>query len=95
MTGPVRPSARQAADGGQGRPQVWAMLVVGGLVTVGAFWLLATRTDLTSVPRIAVSSLLGCLCGALAGRYRLVRTGALIVLAALLAISLVAGAVAA
>jgi len=70
------------------------MLVFGGLVTVGAFWLLATGTDLTCVPRIVVASLLGCLCGALAGRYRLVRTGALVLLTALVAISLATGAVA-
>ncbi len=95
MTGPSPPSARQAPTGRQGRPKVWAMLVTGGLLTVGAFWLLATRTDLPSIPRIALSSLLGCLCGLLAGRYRLFRTGALVLLLALFAISLASEAVAA
>jgi hypothetical protein len=94
MRGASSPSAGKPPTGGQGQPKVWAMLVFGGLVTVGAFWLLASRTDLTSVPRIVVSSLLGCLCGALAGRYKLVRTGALVLLTALVAISLASEAVA-
>jgi hypothetical protein len=48
--------------------------------------LLATETDLTSIQRIAVSSILGCVCGWLASRYKLARIGALAFVVALVVI---------
>jgi hypothetical protein len=62
------------------------MLVFGGLATIAAFFLLATETDLTSTARIAVSSILGCVYGWLASRYKLARIGALVFVVALVVI---------
>ena len=86
MTAPRSSSAKPPPTGADGQPKVWAMLVFGGLATIAAFFLLATETDLTSTPRIAVSSILGCVYGWLASRYKLARIGALVFVVALVVI---------
>ena len=86
MTAPRSSSAKPPPTGTNGQPKIWAMLVFGGLATIAAFFLLATETDLTSTPRIAVSSILGCVCGWLASRYKLARIGALVFLVALVVV---------
>lgn len=89
MTSRPPSSAKQARTGSQEQPKVWAMLVFGGLATVIVFYSLALETDLPSIARILLSSLLGCTFGWFAGRYNLARIGAVVIIVVLVAIRVV------
>lgn len=83
MSSPQPSPLKQAAEQSHGRPKVRDMLLFGGIATLVIFFVVATETNLPSFARIAVASLAGCGIGWLAGRYRIARIGALVLVVGL------------